>query len=215
MAKHQRAPQEPNRESHPSYGVINIHRVSGLRTLFRSQLNHHNWIELTISEAEVIQDLKAYDHVMGRKEIISISMSETQFAKMVSSMNLGCGTPCTITDREGKRIPDPPFQDRAAFVQNGHEKHLEQSEEALSDLAGHLEEMLEAKKRPTLAELRDIQRQIAGFMSMFRANSKYYRERFTEEMETIVEAAKTEIEAHVSRVVEKTGIEAMNLPRLT
>lgn len=50
-----------DRDKHPSYGVVNIGRVSGLRTLFRSQLQHHNWIELTISEAEVIRDLNAHD----------------------------------------------------------------------------------------------------------------------------------------------------------
>lgn len=35
-------------------------------------------------------------------------MSEGQWARLLSSLNVGSGVPCTITTVNGEEVPDPP-----------------------------------------------------------------------------------------------------------
>jgi hypothetical protein len=55
---------------------------------------------------------------------------------------------------------------------------------------------------------------LGTFVHNHDANKAFYRQQFVEEVETIVEEAKTEIEAHLLQSAGRLGIESVEAPRL-
>lgn len=205
-----------NRDKHPSHGVVRIGRVSanpGVR-LFRSSLTHHHFITLTVCRAHM-SDHDGYDFVHADEELIEVSMSESQFARMITSMNMGSGSPVTISRFQGELVESPPVDDRKAFVAKGHGNSHVKKNESLAAAIGTLNEMRENGKRPTLKEMDEIIGLLHSATVTDRGES-FYRERFAEEMEHIVDEAKTEVEAHIIQSVKLAGIEGLQdkLPRL-
>src|SRR5579871_4276223 len=84
-------------EHHPAFGMCRISRISASpgRTLFQSDLQHREYIQLTITEAERRRELKQ-DWVHPRKIIAQIDMSMAQFASLVTSAGTE-GVPVTIS----------------------------------------------------------------------------------------------------------------------
>lgn len=201
---------------HPSWGKVNISRVSGHTTLFRSALTHHNYIEMTISKAKVVDTTGASDFVMEDGQLITVAMSETQFARMISSLNIGEGSPCTLVRCNGERMPDCPPEDRKGYVKASHDDHLDNNSAALAQIGEDLQEMLDRKHRPTLKEMAELIHRLRCSSGNFDSNQDYYRERFAEDMERITEEAKTEIEAHIVNAVARVGLEHLQdqMPRL-
>ena len=114
-------------------------------------------------------------------------------------------------------MPECPAEGRKKFITEAHDEHLEDHSGEMRELLGRLQRMRSEKKRPTLKELDSIISRLATYTGNFASNQRYYQERFAEEMETIIEEAKTEIEAHILRAADKIGIESIKdeLPRLS
>jgi hypothetical protein len=94
-------------EIHPSFGLVSISRVSGSRRLFESPFEHQHYITLSISRADRSRTDLHYNHIMPCGEIVEVAMSEVQFAQMVTSLNMGVGTPCTISHLDGEMVKEP------------------------------------------------------------------------------------------------------------
>lgn len=92
---------------HPAFGIVGVSRVSGRRNLFGVDHPQEHYISLTIKRAELARS-DTRDRVFGREEIVQIVMSETQYARMISTPNHGDGVPCTLAHyhdpRQGKFI---------------------------------------------------------------------------------------------------------------
>lgn len=197
-----------DRKSHESWGKINVSRVSGCTNLFRSSLKHHNWIELTISNAVVVDDTGTHDFLMeAGPPLITVAMSETQFARMISSLNMGEGTACTLEAIGGHRLKSPEPEDRAAHFEKTHNEHLDGNAEKIRDIGSRMQEMLDRKHRPTLKEMAELIHEMRVAGGNFDSNQDFYREQFREDMEKVVEEAKTEIESHIMNAVSKAGLE--------
>ena len=99
------------RQEHPSFAVIGVSRVSSGPpgyTLFDSPFHHQHFIQITIRRAYKYRQLHRDNIGDLGGELIQVHMSEVQFANMVTSPNMGVGTPCTISHFDGKRVPEPP-----------------------------------------------------------------------------------------------------------
>lgn len=186
-------PQDWTEDRHPSWGKINVTRVSGHANLFRSSLRHHHFISLTINKARVVDRGGAHDFLMDDGELIEVYMSETQFARMITSIGMGSGSPCTLNRYQNESIEACPAQDRKEFVVDSHSEHLEDHDSAMRSLLQKLNSMLNAKHRPTLKELSSIIHDLACHIGNFKSSHKYYRDQFVEEVEEILDDAKAEI----------------------
>lgn len=83
-------------EHHESYGLAQFSRIGGKSgKLFGSSIEHQHFIELTISRASRSRQFQ-HDHYMPDQELISVFMSPTQFAELLTSLNVGTGVPVTI-----------------------------------------------------------------------------------------------------------------------
>lgn len=198
-------PKDWTEERHPSWGKINVSRVSGQTNLFRSSLKHHHFISLSISKAKVVDSGGASDFLMNDEEVIEVFMSETQFARMITSIGMGSGAPCTINRMNNESVEDCPPQDRAEFVINARDEHLDGHEEKMRELLGKMQRMLSDKHRPTLKELGEIIHELSCYVGNFKTSHKFFREQFVEEVEGILDDAKSEIEAHILHSAGEVG----------
>ena len=173
---------------HPSYGMLSFHRVTGAATpLFGSSIQHRDTIRLTLKEGEVKRSLNK-DWYFGGKELFEVEMSLSQFAELITSLNMGDGIPVTILSTETqKRIKSCPFESKAELHQKEFQEHL----------------------RKTYEKSRVLLRQVKERFSTKKAL------KFQEQMEKTVQEAKGEIEAfYQNRVMEasKQGLQLQGNP---
>jgi hypothetical protein len=181
--------------------------------LFDSSFTHHHYITLSIRSADRIVDGPS-ESIYSKEEYIEVSMSESQFARAITSLNMGSGAPCTLSRRNGEGIP----QARPESVVGNHTEmvgdKLKGAFEQQKEVARKLRQWRLAKHRPTLAEMDEMVQDMDGQAANFHKNMDYYAGCFEEHMETVVDAAKTEIEAHVLATADKLGFRSDEMPRL-
>jgi hypothetical protein len=196
-------------EEHPSFGVMRLSRVTGLRRLFDSSIPHSEWVTLEISRATRQRDLHT-DRIYGsREQLIEIEMSLTQWGAVVSSFNQGSGTPVTLHRVAGETMPEAAHNSRLA----------ETAQEVAGAAARSTEQVREAVKAVELAferkagrrELADLLRTLHFTVENVPANMKFAADMLTEHAEDVVSKAKADIEA-ARQFGGQPAIEA--LPRL-
>lgn len=136
-------------KTHPSFGSLQIVRVNGRTALFRSSIEHDNYISMRIRHAEVLCTGGAHESVGPiDKDIVEIIMSETQFARAITSMNMGAGAPVTIAKIQGKRVAPPLPEDRKRKVVEAHDAHLDNHEAGIREAAQVLENSMLLRNAP-------------------------------------------------------------------
>lgn len=197
---------------HPSYGMVGFHRITGCsRRLFGSTLEtHYHTIRLSIHEAEMRIDRHLHmERARATGQIIEVEMSAAQFAELLTSMNIGDGVPCTITRRMGVGMiespPDVPVESanvRTDFAakMGGARPDLEQRAKALLDLLPA--SFNKGTRRQIEIALGNIVERVAG-------SATFALDQFQEATSRVVTAAKAEVDAVVTHVVQATGIKAL------
>lgn len=205
---------EDGRTTHPAYGVVNIHRIQGHTRLFQSDFAHHNYISLKISTAEKVERHGVSSVAWPVEEIIEINMSESQFARTITSLNMGEGAPCTIgVLRMPSSLAEYANQRIPPLEQNDIRKtHKDKVNELISDRLKELVEIQnklvawrKAKHRPTLSELDDIIKNLHA--TRMPDNFAYIQEVLEEKMEQTIEEGHTEIEAHITQILTRVGLD--------
>lgn len=191
---------------HPGFGLIGGSRVSGSTVLFGSDFEHHNFVEIRIARAELHRDL-SHDWQFGRDEIVSVRMSEAQWATFVSSLNVGQGVPCTIAYVGREQMPGIPLRREEDAARDDATAHISEMVElvdrAIHEVVDGVGTGLSKTRRDAiLAPLKQLRQEI-------HSNTPYMMESFERHFETTVERAKVEIEAHMQNMVVRAGLEAL------
>lgn len=210
--------EDDRKTSHPAYGVIEISRTSSNHMrLFQSDFNHHHFITLRISTADAIESYGVAEHVFPKERIIEVALSEAQFARMITTPNMGCGTPCTLEHvrvpaslqeyADGKQIPPVEKED----IRETHADKIGKiCRERLADLDEIQEQLAtwrQEKHRPTLSELDQLIRRMEALH--LASNFAYLQQVLEEHMEATIEEGRTEIESHVSMLAQRLGLDAV------
>jgi len=89
-----------------SFGQISISRIqcSGKHHFYGSDLPQSHYIQLEIAQSEIIRDLSYDRYHADHTPIIRVRMTANQFSEMVTSLNIGSGTCCTIEQVKNERI---------------------------------------------------------------------------------------------------------------
>jgi hypothetical protein len=197
---------------HPSYGLVSISRItggSGARRLFGSPLaNHYGTIRLSIGTAKWIHGLH-HDRYYGslRGEHIEVEMSAAQFADMITSLNMGSGTPCTIRHLTGVQIPPPPdYATEAEHIRDNFEGSLDKYKAKARTYRKKIEELTSKLSTKAKEEIRIALDVIEDQLS---SNVPFVVKQFQEATTRITSAAKAEVDAFVTGVVRAAGLEAI------
>jgi len=203
---------QENWDKHPSYGTVGFHRISrgGPVTLFGSSIRKHmTTVLLTIRRGERCHDLHE-DRIMGWDKLLEVEMSSAQFAELLTTMNVGTGTPCTIRQIEGKEVPYPPdIEVEIDRVHDSFNTSISNLKEMLNSNFKKIEEIVFLKK-PLMAEQK---RYILGLANKIiqevTSNIPFIIDQFAEATERITTSAKAEVDSFVTNVIMQTGLKQL------
>jgi hypothetical protein len=203
-----RGPSSIDWERHPSFGLVSISRVQsgGGRHLFESPFGHQHFITLSIKRARRQRTDLHDDFLMADEELVEVSMSEVQFATMVTSLNMGQGTPCTISRFDGRLVDEPP----APITKKTFEKEGKEHFTDLVKMAKELEGLVNMKPADVKAPEREKIRILAlHLLQGLTCNMEFFQKQFQQTMDKVVGVAKAEIQAHIAAVVQGAGLKAL------
>lgn len=191
---------------HPAFGMIRAARVSGQTTLHGSDYEHRNWIEVTITHGDLIRNLNQ-DWYHAGKEIVSVQLSEAQWATFVSSLNVGSGVPCTIDHIQHKLMPGIPLRKPIKEVadiefETTTKKMAARVNQAIKSVEETMQGIPQKKKESVLGHLRMIKQDL-------ESNFPFIRKQFGEQIETQIEKAKIEVNAYVQDTIMRAGINTL------
>ena len=199
-------------QKHPSFGNITVGRISGQTHLFGSDVKHQHFVEISIREGEVRRHL-SMNWYSGRKKIVSVWLTEMQWAQFVSSFNQGEGTPCTIRDREGHQVEQLPEPED---VTSTFEKEINQY---AADTLTELQEVISRLRAVTAPgaksmgkkELFEMMRQLEISLAHVTAGMPFIEKQFAEAMESKMVEAKTAFEGYMNNRLREMGLESRAL----
>ncbi|EBU7586251.1 hypothetical protein MX777_003753 [Salmonella enterica subsp. enterica serovar Montevideo] len=200
-------------QSHPAFGLVKTSRVhtTGIR-LFDSELDHQEYIEIGIYEAEMVM---YREHPAPRRSperrrpVVEFRLSQTQWAAMVSSFGVGDGVPCTISYRslgQAERLPGITEQ------KSVRDKFKSQTEtttakeiEKIKDEVARLGDLVK-KGRAGKRELEDVYTSLRAATVNLPSNLSFATKLMQESMDKIVSSGKAEVEAYISGAAMRAGM---------
>lgn len=189
---------------HPAFAQVGASRVSGGAHLYGSDFQHQHYVSLTISTSEVHRHL-SNEWYHGGRELIEVLLSESQWAQMISSMNVGSGTPCTINHHYGAGVKVMPY---LAKPEDKRDRFAAEMAEDMQDAQDHLAKLIEAIGGTKLSQKQkdELISSAKAASSSISGSARFVAEQFDEHMEETVERAKTEINTYVARTVTAVGL---------
>lgn len=189
---------EDNKESrHESYGMVVVTRWDSNGTqLFGSPFKHSRGITLQIRNAVKTRSL-SNDWISGKKEIVTVRMSESQFGRMVSSVGNGGGTPVTIKSVVGIRKEGCPSHDLKKTFKGEMEDTIKKVPHGLKNIIKEVYDICASKKSIGVAKTGDLLSKLNNVLQNLESNLPYIQDCFRESMEKVVDEAKTEVDARV------------------
>jgi hypothetical protein len=180
---------------HPAFGQIVANRVNGQNkgSLYCSDFTGNSYIAVTISGSVLTRNLSS-DWLFPTKEKIEVRMSEAQWATFVSAMNVGAGTPCTISHENHERTPPIEWgEDRSARFKLEMDETLVSAMEGIEALSAmiHKKPMSKKARVELLLGLDRIKDNVSG-------NVDFVSDQFGEHIEKTVEAAKAEVHGYMT-----------------
>jgi hypothetical protein len=187
---------------HESFGVMNISRFSSSHdaVFFGSSIRQNHGISLEISHAELHRSDLHYDSYFGKKHIIRVEMSPTQFADAITGLNIGAGTPVTIDWLEGKKMEPPPFESKV-------EQFQQEFKDVAKKIGQEFDEVIAramSKKYP-----QSFIKELDLLRGRVTSNFPFLNRQFNEQMEKTVKEAKGAVDAFVTSSIQHYGLEAL------
>lgn len=203
-------PVDGIKQKHESFGMLQFSRIQrgGSTALFGSSIEHQHTIAMRLHTGVVERGLNT-DWYFADKQLFEIEMSQTQFAEAISSMNMGSGVPVTIRYIGGKRMEDCPFENKRQQFEQEFKKEMREIAARLSKLTEDAERILKEKKAPTKADKEIILGQIAKLRGEIGGTMPFIQSCFNEQMDKTVLEAKGEVDAFVTGMVTKLGLESL------
>lgn len=182
---------------HPAFGMIGFRRITGGdNVLFGSSIKHNDRIQLTIKHGEQDRTLHE-DRYYGKKRIVEVEMSYSQFAECISAMNVGDGVPCTIrfTEKDGHIPAIEENNSKREQFRNEFSGVIEKAMEQIQNQINQIQESIDTKKTLGIKDRKEIVSQLQHVKYNIGANLDFCVSQFDEQMDKSTMEAKGEIEA--------------------
>ena len=182
---------DKERHEHPAFGMLCFSRVSGGDpNLFGSSVEHNHKIQLTLKRGSVRRNLNS-DWYYGKETLFEVEMSYTQFAELISAMNVGDGVPVTLRYVRGEgNIPGIELENkRNTFKQ----EFKAQQDDTLAECASVIDELrsLFSEKKPlNKAQKGEVIDKLTKVYNNLTVNNDFALKQFDEAMEKISTEAK-------------------------
>jgi hypothetical protein len=198
------------RTEHESFGMAGFSRSTsgGGVPLFGSSIKHSNTITFTVRHAEVDRHLEQdWYHATSRLPIVEIEMSQSQFAEMITSMNMGDGIPVTLRYVNGKRMEECPHESKVQQHSNEFKQRMKEFSERLGQYGKDLYSLIE--KRLPQKDQTAVKNIVDQIVQEVESNIPFYEKQFIRQMEKTQTEAKAEIEAFVNNKIHSAGLTSL------
>lgn len=198
---------------HESFGIVGFVRTTGNPgKLFGSPLeNHNHYITLRIGRCKLYRR-DDQDHYYGghRGDIIEVSLSEGQFAQLITTMNQGNGVPCTLSYINGKRMEPPPVsRSESENIRTKFDERVRKFAKDLLKGAGEIRATMEEKKTLNREDRKRVTKFLDNVAVEINNNMGFFLEVFNESAERVVTAAKAEADAWLTAVIHRAGLKSL------
>ena len=186
--------------------LIKFSRVQGNQPLYGTPINVGGFVMLTIDTAEDSEDWgeKRY---MGKKNLITVNMSFTQFASAITQMNYGVGFPATLEYFNGEKVNY--LGDKDDQIDVAKRKAIELFERATPNPSKEKIVDLVNSTRMSKDKKEQILNAIEPFILHAKSNREFALELFDDLLEKKISAAKSEIQGKVEMMIMETGLKAL------
>ena len=199
------------KDKNPAYGMLAFHRVTGGDpNLFGSSVQHNEKLQLTLKEGSVSRGLNT-DWYHGERTLFEVEMSYTQFAELISAMNVGDGIPVTIRyTKESGNIPGlKTTNKRTQFLDEFKDANARSSATA-KELIENLRIIFNEKRPIKAAERNQILSMLTQLYNAVNSHNEFMLNQFDEAMEGISTEAKGEVEAFVQTKMNSLALAALH-----
>lgn len=211
------------RSTHESYGLIEISRTqcSPPMTLFGSPVKTSNPICLRIHTAYIHNPNTADEYYHPQGQLIEVDLSPAQYAELITTMNIGSGTPCTIkwvTGDKNQRREKCPEHHPLEAVNNEVKATMKNVTDSIEKLKTIAQNVLDQKGNIPQASRKELLGQINNVLMQLQQNVPYVHEKVTEAIQDTLQKAKAEISATLSTASDKmlkAGMTPPEFPQLT
>lgn len=204
---------ERERLEHPSFGQIGFSRVSSTGAKFYgSELTQDHYISMEIHHSEIERSLTDDHHYNANKPtIVRLRMSSVQFAEMITSLNNGSGTPCTLEYINGVQMPELPDQDsRKEFVHRKFKQRMVQFANEIKSQSLRAKELIK-KKTLSKDDQHELDQLITYLTTEVANNIPFFGQCFQETMDKVVVEAKLEVENAIQHKINVLGVNALQV----
>ena len=199
-----------NADRKPAYGMLAFSRVSGGDThLFGSSVEHKQKIMLVLKTGHVTRELNN-DWYGGDKTLFEVEMSYTQFAELISAMNVGDGVPVTIRYIDGQGYVEAikTVNKRTQFIEEFKEQN-DKSAATAKELLSEVEGIFKEKRAIKASERDEILSKLTQLYNAVNSHNSYMLNQFNEAMEGVSTEAKGEVEAFVQNKLNSIALAAL------
>lgn len=201
-------------KEHDSYVLLQFNREGGERDeLFGSHLKvHNNVISLKVSKAQEITDESGNVHYYAKasSKLIEVVLSSSQFAELITTMNIGSGVPGTMTSFDGKSVEPPPKNVEMPIekVRSSFQSTMNKACESITSMRKKLEQLLD-KKTLSVNDKKEIILAFTQAEMHIKHNAPDVLDRFEEAAEKVVASSKAEIDAIITHNIFSKGITSL------
>lgn len=191
---------------HASYGNMRLTRVHGTQRLFGSPVENKDCIRIEIVNSGY--EVDDYGHqktqaLSGKgTHVVTLEMTELQFARAISSLGQHDGVDCTIIRREGARVePDMHQKERAL------DSIMDKVKERMGAVSHTVEEAmlkaegLLAEGKTTKKQLHEIHQALEMARRELSDKTPYIVSVAEECLREMADAVKHDVSSHVARQV--------------
>lgn len=195
---------------HPSFGMLSFNRTHGGHSnLFGSSIQHNDTIHMVLKEGVVIRGLND-DRYVGEDEILEVEMSQSQFAELITSINVGTGIPCTIKYLRGKgRINEADFINKRQQITNEFKESMNERMSDAKEFYDEVKELFTTKKSIGKGDREMILRRLANVTQGMESSSKFIFDQFQNQIDKTITEAKGEIEAFAQNKINAIAQQAL------
>lgn len=192
---------------HPSYGMVSVTRQQHQPMyLFGSPVKHYNSICLRITRATHYRNEELHtDRYHAGERYIEVEMTEQQFASLITTMNIGGGTPCTIRRLGGKSVEEPTFESPVDVFERELEKV---GEKMIEEITALRQELAQAAEKPSKPQLRDIAHRLELAICAVSRNLPFLYKQYHEVLDSAARDAETALHGRVIGTFQQMGLDA-------
>lgn len=196
--------------THPAFGQISFSRVNGHANFYGSEFEQDHFISMEVQTSEVRRELSKDWYYGKGLSLIKIRMTSGQFAEMITSLNRGSGTCCTIEMVDSKPVAKmPPQESRKEFVHRKFQDRMSEFANAIKEKKNKAKELVK-KKTLSKADIHELSTHLDWLTQEIESNIPFFAKCFQENMDEVVYEAKTEVENAIQHKINILGLNALH-----